>query len=309
MLAPGTRFSMRICSAIHSLSCQQRASGNIMAKPRVTATDRLANMIEVVELGQRTGLLSVERGSGSVLEEGALYFASGRVMYASLAGLRGREALAALGRWGACRFSFDSNVQPPIPNITAAFPIPNMPPDMRRGASPPPSGPPSSFPGQRRGDSGVWPSQPGIGQAGNGYAGNGYAGNSYAENGSAGTGYGANPAGRSGYALGTAILGGAGNSNVPRPLTPTPTPGTGYLGASQPQTGALNRRPRRAPDVRDLMAVVTTHNLSRRHRTILLLADGEHTVLDLARLSSKSVDEVSMLLGELETRGLIYYYS
>ena len=33
-----------------------------MAKPRVTATDRLANVIEVVELGQRTGLLSAERG-------------------------------------------------------------------------------------------------------------------------------------------------------------------------------------------------------------------------------------------------------
>src|SRR5258707_2180715 len=227
-----------------------------------------------------------------------------------------------LGVWGAgtaSLFTFWSNVQPAIPNITAAFPIPNMPQDMGRGASPPPSGPPSSFPGQRRGDSGVWPSQPGIGQArngyagngyaGNGYAGNGYAGNSYAENGSAGTGSGANPAGRSGYALGTAILGGAGNSSVPRPLTPTPTPGTGYLGASQPQTGALNRRPRRAPDVRDLIAVVTTHNLSRGHRTILLLADGEHTVLDLAPLSSKSRDEVSMPLGELETRGLIYYYS
>lgn len=56
------------------------------------------------------------------------------------------------------------------------------------------------------------------------------------------------------------------------------------------------------------MSVVTTHNLSRGHRTILLLADGEHTVLDLARLSSKSVDEVSTLLSELETRGLIYYY-
>src|SRR5258708_11128421 len=175
MLAPGTHFSMRICSAIHSLSCQQRASGNIMAKPRVTATDRLANVIEVVELGQRTGLLSAERGSGSVLEEGALYFASGRVMYASLAGLRGREALAALGRWGACRFSFDSNVQPPIPNITAVFPIPDMPPQMRRGASPPPSGPPASVPGQRRADSGVWPSQPGTGQAGTGDAGTGDA--------------------------------------------------------------------------------------------------------------------------------------
>jgi hypothetical protein len=70
----------------------------------------------------------------------------------------------------------------------------------------------------------------------------------------------------------------------------------------------LSRRPRRAPDVRDLMTVVTTYNLTRSHRTMLLLADGEHTVLDLARLSSKSVDEISMLLSELEARNLVYYY-
>src|SRR5690348_16994449 len=80
-----------------------------MAKPRVTATDRLSNVIEVVELGQRTGLLTVERGSGSVQEEGEIYFVSGRAVYASLAGLRGREALAGLSRWGSCRFAFDKD--------------------------------------------------------------------------------------------------------------------------------------------------------------------------------------------------------
>jgi aminopeptidase-like protein len=57
------------------------------------------------------------------------------------------------------------------------------------------------------------------------------------------------------------------------------------------------------------MSVVTAHNLSRSHRTILLLADGEHTILDLARLSSKSVDEITWLLTDLESRGLVYYYS
>lgn len=72
--------------------------------------------------------------------------------------------------------------------------------------------------------------------------------------------------------------------------------------------GPLARRPRRAPDVRDLMTIVTSHNLSRGHRTLLLLADGEHSVLDLARLSSKSVDEVMSLLADLEVRSLIYYY-
>jgi aminopeptidase-like protein len=57
------------------------------------------------------------------------------------------------------------------------------------------------------------------------------------------------------------------------------------------------------------MTVVTAHNLSRSHRTVLLLSDGEHTILDLARLSSKSVEEITALLADLEIRGLVYYYA
>ena len=86
---------------------------------------------------------------------------------------------------------------------------------------------------------------------------------------------------------------------------------SGTWGGSQPSgvsAGPLGRCPRRSPDVRDLMSVVTTYNLSRSHRTILLLADGSHNVLDLARLASKSVDDVTQMLAELEAHGLIYYY-
>jgi hypothetical protein len=75
-----------------------------------------------------------------------------------------------------------------------------------------------------------------------------------------------------------------------------------------PTRDPMQRRPRRAPDVRDLISIVAAHNLSRSHRTVLLLADGEHTVEDLARLSSKPLNEVAGLLDELETRGLVYYY-
>lgn len=244
-----------------------------MAKPRVTATDRLANVIEVVELGQRTGMLSVERGSGSVLEEGELYFLNGRVIYASLAGLRGREALTALSRWGTCRFSFDRESPSPSPNITGGLPPVETPSDPRRAPMANPSISQPSYPTSRSGDlSNSWPVYPGEG------ASNG------ASNG--------------------ALTSGPANFGAPqrRPMPPATGPNSGQAG------DYLNRRPRRAPDVRDLMSVVTTHNLSRAHRTILLLADGEHTVLDLARLSSKSVDEVSAVLNELETRGLIYYY-
>lgn len=265
----------------HRVGRSQKGSEDIMAKPRVTATDRLANVIEVVELGQRTGMLSVERGSGSVLEEGELYFLNGRVIYASLAGLRGREALTALSRWGTCRFSFDRDSSSPSPNITGALPPVETPQDAWRSPSTNPGASPSGYPGgsqpgypsPRSGDlSNSWPMYPADG-AGNGAMNGGMMG-------------------------GSATFG----ASLRHPLPPATTPSNGHAG------DFLNRRPRRAPDVRDLMTVVTTHNLSRAHRTILLLADGEHTVLDLARLSSKSVDEVSALLNELETRGLIYYY-
>lgn len=260
-----------------------------MAKPKVTATDRLANVIEVVELGQRSGLLAVERGSGSVLEEGELYFVSGRVVYASLAGLRGREALAALTRWGPCRFAFDRDAPQPIPNVLGGEASSGAYSRSRADLG-------MSTPGYRTPavpeSSGAWPMQtppqtggiPNSPSSAYGYPssanGNGYTGP--LEFGTP-----------SGYAL------------QHRGSVPAGSGSTSSLGGPP---SLLSRRPRRAPDVRDLMIVMTTHNLTRSHRTVLLLADGEHTVLDLARLSSKSVDEITTLLSDLEARNLVYYY-
>lgn len=233
-----------------------------MAKARDTSTDRLSNVIEVVELGRRTGLLAAERGSGASFEEGEIYFVGGQATYAAVAYLRGREALAALGQWGACRFSFDTEAPRPAPNLApATAPAGSFP---QRGAISPQRGTSS----QRSTHSGFGWSTPGGMPA-----------------------------------------------QQPSP-PPEPGPSSGVWGASWPTTGPgrvpgsgpLARRPRRSPDVRDLMAVVSNYNLSRSHRTILLLADGSHNVLDLARLASKSVDEVTQLLAELEARGLIYYY-
>lgn len=264
----------------------------VMPKPRVTATDRLANVIEVVELGQRTGLLAVERGSGSVLEEGELYFVSGRVVYASLAGLRGREALTALSRWGPCRFAFDREAPPPAPNlISESSTGPSSAVRPSPGVSTPGYRSPTPYD-----NSGSWPMQmppqtsnlTGYPRVANGQPGgaNGYGASGVMRGGLTGPLDLGTP---SGYAL-------RHQDSMPAPTTPT-------------SPSLLNRRPRRAPDVRDLMNVVTTYNLTRSHRTVLLLADGEHTVLDLARLSSKSVDEVSTLLSELEARNLVYYYN
>lgn len=292
-----------------------------MPKPRVTATDQLANVIEVVELGRRTGLLSAERGSGSVHEEGEIYFLQGRAMYASLAGLRGREALAAMSRWGACRFSFDREVPSPSPNIAAPSPAPPVPnrisdPNLvhvRPGGgqrlpegsgvwSFPPQAPSGTFPGGGSGP--LYPSGPlpGSGPLGSGpLDASGIFGASGAFAGAGSYPYGAPD--NSGSFGASGIGPGIGGAQQ-RPFAPPAT-----AERAQPSATFLARRPRRAPDVRDLMQVVTSHNLSRSHRTILLLADGEHTVLDLARLSSKPVDEITALLGDLEERGLVYYYN
>lgn len=275
---------------------QRRARGNTMAKPKVTATDQLSNVIEVVELGQRTGMLLVERGSGSVLEEGEIYFIGGRAVHASLAGLRGRDALAALSRWGACRFAFDREAprpevnltnpsQPALPSLGPQSPVPNARPSWPSltGSQPGYSAPNLPHPAE---SSGAWSVPQAVRSSASLSNDNDLTARSY----------GAPPA----------------------PPAPASTPPSASLtpqyypspqAVQAPGRDPLQRRPRRAPDVRDLMVVVTTHNLSRSHRTILLLADGEHTVMDLARLSSKPVDEVRGLLDELEGRGLVYYYT
>lgn len=243
-----------------------------MPKARDTATDRLSNVIEVVELGRRTGLLSAERGMGSSYEEGEIYFVSGRAIYAATyavsaaatSSAAGREAWGALSQWGVCRFAFDPTAERPDANLAAAF-----------GDTGPQTGVGPAWPTTRRNP---------------------------ASNGSV---WGPPPAGSPRVMPGSSA-GAMAPSQAPRPV---PAPRTGPIAPAQASgSGPLGRRPRRAPDARDLREIVATFNLSRSQRTILLLADGTHSVLDLARLASKPVDEVIQILADLEVGGLIYYY-
>lgn len=298
-----------------------------MTKPRVTTADRLSNIIEVVELGRRSGLLTVERGSNESFEQGEVYFAQGRAIYAIVEGLRGRDALAVLAGWGHCRFAFEPNVPSPQPNVLQPPPHPSAPsrpaPQDGSGYYAPQRSQPTPT---RSGSSGLTWGPPNnrpmpAPQTPSGYTGP-IPGPQTSANASAPDGsplspmppstpstpssFGASwPANLSGSTPGVnhhtsgQLNWSASNSA----LSPTPSQSTGPIG---PQV--LQRRPRRAPDVRDLISVVNTYNLSRNHRTILLLADGEHTVLDLARLSSKQVDEIIALLADLEQLGLVYYY-
>src|SRR5579884_3947711 len=130
-----------------------------MAKPRVTATDRLANVIDVVGLARRTGLLSAEREFGTMLEEAEIYFVAGNPIYATLGPLFGHDALNALASWGVCRFCFDPLAPQPIPNISGVLPAvdPASPSGFSYAYAPTPSsaGNASSFNGQFGPPSGV----------------------------------------------------------------------------------------------------------------------------------------------------------
>jgi hypothetical protein len=321
-----------------------------MTKPTVTATDRLANVMDVVELGRRTGLLRVERSSGSFREEGEVYFAQGKPIYAVIAGLRGREALRMLAQWGGCFFSFDSQAQQPIPNISGVLPAVSPPSNSAFARSGPngyfgpseannfgqngsngfgvsgPSGPrlqvppPAYQPANQAGyQPGYAPATPNFGASGafspstgsfssdpsmpwgvsgpNGVSQPNSANGVHGVNGQNGAGSGAN-----GYQS-------APVTPFPAAQTPSQPPRAAPV-ATPAQTGAhpfAERRPKRATDVRDLINVVTQYNLARSHRTVLLLADGEHTIQDISRLSGKPVEDVVQLLRDLEERRLVFY--
>ena len=88
---------------------------------RETTTDHLANIIQVIRIGHRTGTLTVERGANTTFEEGGITFAGGQVIQAVAGRLTGVEALNWLNTWGPCRFRFDSETTTgPITPVTSA---------------------------------------------------------------------------------------------------------------------------------------------------------------------------------------------
>jgi hypothetical protein len=70
------------------------------------ATDQLINVIQVLQLGRKTGELTAERPSGPQIEVGVIKFVRGQVTFAQCGQLSGQSALQWLQSWGQCRFVF-----------------------------------------------------------------------------------------------------------------------------------------------------------------------------------------------------------
>jgi len=108
---------------------------------RRTSTNRLADVIQIVQISRKTGLLTIERGEvGSTLEEGEITFVNGQITDAHSSQYSGMEAVNWLRTWGACRFTFLPLTSADSPSPTS--PLPYLTPNQMapgNGHFPPPA--------------------------------------------------------------------------------------------------------------------------------------------------------------------------
>ncbi len=80
---------------------------------RGTATSKLLDVMQMLQMTHKTGALLVNRdGINNVIEQGAIYLQHGQIIDASLGTYRGAEALRRLQGWQSCYFVFQALAQP-----------------------------------------------------------------------------------------------------------------------------------------------------------------------------------------------------
>ena len=89
-----------------------------MAQKRETITHSLADLIQVIQLGQKSGVLTVERGEGPTFEEGMITFVNGQAVTAVTAYFNGQKALSWLNGWETCCYAFIPTPTSEIPAIS-----------------------------------------------------------------------------------------------------------------------------------------------------------------------------------------------
>lgn len=257
-----------------------------MSQQPKTETDRLSNVIQVLQLGQKTGRLIVERDNGPYFEQGIITFVNGQVVQASSNQQQGLDAFNLLKSWGACRFSFTPESRPGHSGITGQMPglsAQQPPPEGARkratgstSTSPLPNTPP-----------GLATPQPQVRHRTTRDLASQYP----------------QPDRRRG-------------ENLAPPLTPmgrddfsrkTPDRSNEFSpgGARQLIPTAWLATPYRTRPVEEGMRLIEHMSLSRTHRRLFLLIDGSRTVKELIRLMSHDPEDVQRLLRDLEHAGVI----
>lgn len=220
-----------------------------MSQQRETATDRLVSIIQLIQLGRRTGLLTARRGDGITLEEGTIVFTKGQVTQAAVGRRSGSEALNWLTTWGNCRFTFVA--ADPAEADTPLMPLSSRLPE--------------------NGGNGT---DPRLRQLPNRQSG-------------------PLPANGNSRQSGPLPAGSTGNSDGISRFTPPTLP----VAPSSP--------PIRTRQIDSALKVIENMGLSRAHRRLLLLIDGQRTAIELVRLMGRDENEVYSLLRDLEQATVI----
>jgi hypothetical protein len=204
-----------------------------MAQQRETITNSLANLIQVIQLGRKSGVLTVERGEGAAFEEGMITFVNGRAVEALAAFFNGQNALRWLGSWETCRYAF-------IPTPTSEIPVISAP---------------ISTPGFDQGmtDTGTHPRIP------------------------------------------------------TSPLRESAARRQASNGRTEPVISLMpaSAIPYPVKSLEESLQRVEQLGLSRQHRHLLLLGEGQRIVAEMVRLIGRAQNEVQRLLGDLEQARII----
>ncbi len=209
-----------------------------MLSQRGITTDQLANILQVIQLGRKSGRLTVERVADSQHEEGEIFFSHGQIVSARCGSLHGQVAFRQLNMWGACRFVFvDTTMQQDTDPKTESY----SKPDKSTGPLV-----------QRKNSSQLQP-------------------------------------------LPTATE----SARIPLPSAEGREPA---YRASSPLPSIY---PCRLTTPAEGLAIIEKARLSRLHRHLFLLIDGNRSTQEIIRLMGRTPTEVQHLLSDLERVGII----
>ena len=248
---------------------------------RFVGTSRLSNIIQMVTISRQTGILRVTRNQNGLREMGQIRFIQGEPVSALLGQLTGGVALNSLSVWGECMYAFDENESEP--DMLAFDPTAQTAPTPPSPASPAGAG--SSWPSYG------YPSTSSL--------------NSFPPT-PAPPDYGASNPNDSFSSYPTdpaapmSMLYGAYNQPAPSQQTQTSYSGGSTTGMPlrPEQLAAQPRRTTPSMNVDQLP-------LDRRERMVLLLIDGQRTVMDLVRLTRRNEGDLYAVLNHLRILGLV----
>jgi YD repeat-containing protein len=257
-----------------------------MPQQRDTATDRLLNVIQVIQLGRKSGLLSVERGEGIQFEEGMIMFVNGQATQASVGQRTGLEAFNWLSTWNACLFSF-------IPSSTTAsgalFTTPAIPNTSNSTFTDT-----NSYLHAQQGTNGRLQAQQGT---------NGRLQAQHNTNGRLQAQHNTN-----GRLQAQHNTNGRLQAQQPAVHRQTAFPQKAEereRNRSIQTPGSDSTGPNRTRRLEDGLRLIEQAGFTRAHRRLFLLIDGSRSTAELVRLMGREQHEVRILLNQLEEAGLI----